>query len=428
MADLSAFRINGVIDTSKNCLDNISAMCTAAGCWISYDTSSALWTVIINNAGTSSWSFNNSNIVGNINVSGTGIDQLYNAVEIQYPLEDVRGSIDYANLSLDPSLWNPNETYKLLSLQTDLVNNPVQAQYIAQVQLKQNRVDKIVNFTTDYSALGIRAGDLIDLTVDMYGYTNKMFRVISVIENDDPNNGITLDITALEYDATVYDASNLTYTARVTSTGITPIANNAAVGASIDEATAQALKRLGVAAFVAAHAGTAAGGANGVAACFQSAINNGFPGTNTVNGILINTRINFNLSQTGFLQGLKIKAAELIYSLPYGNWSYSGGSIDGYLPCIVQLYYGAVDNTSDNPIGGLTLLGTQYCNSGGTGQVSFLLDNPDWGYYKFVILPSVYKAPGVGTLTPTVINTCLNDKPGGTATLGVLGIWVNATQ
>jgi hypothetical protein len=229
MAQQSAFRINGVIDTSKNCLDNITAMCTAAGCWVSYDVSSSLWSVIINNVGTSKFSFNNSNILGNINVSGTGIDQLYNEVEVQYPLADINNTIDYANLSYDTSLWNPHETYKLLSIQTDLVNNPVQAQFIGQVQLKQNRVDKIVNFSTDYSALGLKAGDLVDLTVEMYGYTNKMFRIITIIENDDPNAGITLDITALEYDPDVYSSAGLTYTDRTTSTGITPISNNSAV-------------------------------------------------------------------------------------------------------------------------------------------------------------------------------------------------------
>jgi hypothetical protein len=191
-----------------------------------------LWTVIINRAGNSVFSFNNSNIIGAINVSGTGIDQLYNAVEVQYPLADIGGTTDYANQSLDETLWNPHETYKVLSIQSDLINNPVQAQYIGQVQLKQNRLDKIVTFSCDFSALGLKAGDLIDLTVEMYGYNQKMFRIMSIVENDDPNNGITLDITALEYDPDIYDSAGLTYTARATATGITPINSNAAAQAS----------------------------------------------------------------------------------------------------------------------------------------------------------------------------------------------------
>jgi hypothetical protein len=238
MADITAFRINGVIDTSKKCLDNLNAMCLASACWISFDVSSGLWKVIINRAGNSVFSFDNSNIIGSINVSGTGIDQLYNAVEVQYPLEDIGGTVDYSNQSLNETLWNPHETYKVLSIQSDLINNPVQAQYIGQVQLKQNRLDKIVTFSADYSALGLKAGDLIDLTVDMYGYNQKMFRIITIVENDDPNNGITLDITALEYDPDIYDQAGLTYTARTTATGITPIGANSAVqGANVASQT-----------------------------------------------------------------------------------------------------------------------------------------------------------------------------------------------
>jgi hypothetical protein len=232
MTDISAFRINGTVDTKNTALSNLTAMTTACACWVSYDVTTSLWCVIINKPGTSKFAFNNSNIIGNINISGTGIDQLYNNVEIQYPLSDIKSTTDYQNLSLDPSYWNPNELYKLLSIQTNLINNPVQAQYIGQIQLKQNRIDKIVTFTTDYTALGLKAGDLIDLTVDMYGYTNKMFRIISIVENDSTEGAITLDITALEYDAAVYDSTGLTYTARASANGITPITNNSQAIAS----------------------------------------------------------------------------------------------------------------------------------------------------------------------------------------------------
>jgi len=231
MPQQSSFVINGIIDTSKNVLSNIDALCQASGCWISYDVSVGQWAVIINNTGSSVFSFDNSNIIDNITISGTGIDQLYNSVTVQYPLQDLAGDIDYANLTLDPSLRFPNENDNNLSLQTNLVNNPVQAQFMGQIALKQNRVDKVITITTDFSAIGLKAGDIIDVTEDMYGYTNKLFRVITIDENDGNDGSITLTITALEYDATVYDASGLTYTNATSASGIVPYNSNSAIQA-----------------------------------------------------------------------------------------------------------------------------------------------------------------------------------------------------
>jgi hypothetical protein len=226
MPQQSSFVINGVVDTSKNVLSNIDALCQASGCWITYDVSIGQWAVIINNTGSSVFSFDNSNIIGNITVSGTGINELYNSVTVQYPLQDLAGDIDFANLTLDPALRFPNENDNNLSLQTNLINNPVQAQFMGQIALKQNRIDKVITLSTDFGAIGLKAGDIIDVTQEMYGYTNKLFRIITIDENDAADGSINLTITALEYDATVYDASGLTYTNATSASGVVPYNSN----------------------------------------------------------------------------------------------------------------------------------------------------------------------------------------------------------
>ena len=229
MPTIPAFKINGVIDTSKTVISNIDAMCKASGCWITYDSTTAHWNVVINKAGYSSFSFNDSNILGSINITGTGLDQLYNSVEVTFPSQDLLNSQDSVNLSLDPTLRYPNESGKQLTMSLDLVNNPVQAAYIAAIELKQNRCDKIIQFKTDYTALTVRAGDLIDVTSSMYGFNSKVFRVTKITEEDNDDGTIQLGITALEYDDSVYDASGLIYTARTTSTGVVPKNLNSAL-------------------------------------------------------------------------------------------------------------------------------------------------------------------------------------------------------
>lgn len=230
MATLTnAFQINGVVDTKQSVLANLNTLCTSSGCWLSYDVNTGLWSVVINRAGTSVKSFDDSNIIGNINISGSGINELYNAVSIEFPHKDLRDQTDYIDLEIPAADRFPNEIDNTLNIKLQTVNDPVAAQYIASVELKQSRVDKIIEFRSDYTALGLKAGDIIDITSDVYGYTNKEFRITKIVESDPGDGSIQLSITALEYDADVYDDSNLVRIERTKKTGIVPKASNTAL-------------------------------------------------------------------------------------------------------------------------------------------------------------------------------------------------------
>lgn len=221
----NTFGINGVISTDKTVVQNMNTLATAAGCWMTYDVHDGKWSVIINRAGTSVAAFNDSNIVGSISISGTGLTELYNSVSIQYPHKDLQDQTDYIDLTIPSEQRYNNELDNRLNMEIDIINNPIQAEYIAGIELKQSRVDKVIQFRTDYSKLGLKAGDLIDITSEMYGYTNKMWR-ITKIEEDDSTGELLLSITALEYDASIYDTSTLSREARSKATGIPAKINN----------------------------------------------------------------------------------------------------------------------------------------------------------------------------------------------------------
>jgi hypothetical protein len=218
------FQINGVVSTDKSVLQNINAICTAAGCWMTYDITEGKWSVIMNRAGSSIASFTDANIIGGITVSGKGINELYNSVTIEFPHKDLRDQTDYIDFDIDSAKRFPNELDNKLNLSTDLANDPIQAQYIAGAELKQSRVDKVIQFRTDFSMLGLKAGDLIDITSSMYGYSGKVFRITRLEEDD--SDVLQLSITALEYDADVYSTADLNRKIRSKKTGITPKAAN----------------------------------------------------------------------------------------------------------------------------------------------------------------------------------------------------------
>ena len=233
----SQFLINGVIDTSKTVIQNLQSITAASGCWLSYDIAQGKWAVTINQAGSSVASFNDSNIIGGINISSTGLTELYNSVEIEYPHKDLKDRKDYITFSIADGSRYPNEPDNVLELQTDLVNDPVQAAYIASRELKQSRVDKVIEFRTDFSKLGLKAGDLIDVTNAPYGYTNKVFRIVSIQEDDADDGVLSLSIQALEYDADVYSTAGLERKDRFVDNGIITKDKNTATKSSDNQAT-----------------------------------------------------------------------------------------------------------------------------------------------------------------------------------------------
>jgi len=236
------FSINGVLSTDKTVLQNLNDLCTAASAWLTYDISTGRWSVIINRAGTSIASFNDSNIIGNINVSDRGLNELYNAVSVEFPHTDLRDENDYVDLEIDPSELYPNEVKNTLNIQISCLNNPVQAALIGSIELKQSRVAKIIEFRTDFSKLGLKAGDLIDVTSSMYGYTSKVFRIIKLQEDD--TEGLEISITALEYDANVYSTAGLVRKERTKRTGIILASQNEQIQLSNDIDAGAQLTRL----------------------------------------------------------------------------------------------------------------------------------------------------------------------------------------
>lgn len=197
------YACNGVIDTSKPVWKNIENIANSAGSWVTYDSTTGKYEAVVNQAGTSAHSFTDTNIIGAIKVNGTGINELYNSVEVQFPLTDVKDSSDYVTATTPSVDLKQDEPDNKLSLTYPLVNNPLQAIRLGLLELKQSRVDLIVEITTDFHENDVKAGELIDITNDIFGWTNKIFRVLQVKEVDNSKD-LLYTITALEYDADVY--------------------------------------------------------------------------------------------------------------------------------------------------------------------------------------------------------------------------------
>lgn len=219
------YQINGVLSTGDTVKNNIDKIVQGCNCWTSFDYSAGQWKVIINRAATvgelaSAFKFNDDNIIGDVGITATNLEDLYNQLEVEYASRIIRDQNDYFRGEIDPSEMNDLEPVNNLSMRLDLVNNALHAARVGLIELKGSRVDLIITFRADYSAIQCEAGDVVKITNDVYGFTDKLFRISKLREVEDEGGAITVEITALQYDATVYTDEELFDSAAVEGSGI----------------------------------------------------------------------------------------------------------------------------------------------------------------------------------------------------------------
>lgn len=230
------YQVNGVIstgDTVKNNLDKISIACEA---WTSFDYSAGKWRLVANRAATAgeltnAFVFNDDNILGEVGITSTNLEDLYNNLEVEFASRKIRDQNDYYKAAIDSSARNLLEPDNKLSLRLEMVNNPLQAGRIGLIELKQSRADLIITFNADYSALQCEAGDVVKVNNEVYGFTDKLFRISKLREVEDEVGGLTVEVTALEYDSTIYTDEVLEDSADTPGSGIPTFGGSASLPA-----------------------------------------------------------------------------------------------------------------------------------------------------------------------------------------------------
>lgn len=217
------YRINGVLDAGQSVLSNIDRIMSACDSWMAYNAALGQWSVVVNQPQATSYAFNDDNIIGEIRVSATDITSSINQVEARFPFKENRDQAAFVNLelqTLNPSLLYPNEPVNKYSITYDLVNDSVQANYLANRLLEQGREDLIVSFSTTYYGIQVNAGDVVSVTNADYGWSSKLFRVMKVNEASLPDGSLGAKLELNEYSAAVYDNFDITQYSPVPNSGL----------------------------------------------------------------------------------------------------------------------------------------------------------------------------------------------------------------
>jgi len=204
------YRINGVLDAGQTVLSNIDRIMTACDSWMTYSAALGQWSVVINKSESAAYAFTDNNIIGDIRLSATDITSAINQVEARFPFKSNRDQASFVNLQTPSGLLYPNEPVNKYSITYDLVNDSVQAQYLANRLLEQAREDLIVSFNTTYYGIQVDAGNVVSVTNADYGWNAKLFRVMKVNEASLPDGSLGARLELSEYNSQVYDDYDIT--------------------------------------------------------------------------------------------------------------------------------------------------------------------------------------------------------------------------
>jgi hypothetical protein len=219
------YRINGPVDTSQNCLDNLQFLVDSCDSWLQYSELTGKWRVVMNKAYDQApnaqvlndlFLVDSSNLVGGIDISPIDLNETYNQLEVAYPNTNVKDQTDYQIVDLFtefPSVLSENEAVNRLNVTLPYVNNAVQAKYLGVRRLFQSREDLVITFKLDFSGIQVEAGDVIRVNHEQYGWgplegnpsnPSKLFRVNSVAEEKDLEGNLFAVVQAFEYNGTVF--------------------------------------------------------------------------------------------------------------------------------------------------------------------------------------------------------------------------------
>lgn len=214
------YRINGVLDAGNSVLSNIDRIMSACDSWMTYNAALGQWSVVVNKAESTAYAFDDDNIIGEIRVSATDITSSINQVEARFPFKENRDQAAFVNIETPSGLLYPNEPVNKYSVTYDMVNDSVQAHYLANRLLEQAREDLIVSFSTTYYGIQVDAGDVVSVTNTDYGWNNKLFRVMKVNEASLPDGSLGAKLELSEYNAQVYDDQDITQFTPVPNSGL----------------------------------------------------------------------------------------------------------------------------------------------------------------------------------------------------------------
>jgi len=204
------FECNAILETDRAVLENTKVLLSGFRGLMPY--SNGQYGVIVEDEGSSTFSFNESHIIGGISIQGQTKKGQFNRViavfdnpnanwqsdQIEYP---PTGSADEATyLAADGGI----ELEKRITL--DTITDTYTAQDIAEIALKRSRNSLACTFVSTSEALNVSVGQIVDVTHSTPAWDEKPFRVNAMSLRMDG----TVSVELIEHQDSIYPWSTKT--------------------------------------------------------------------------------------------------------------------------------------------------------------------------------------------------------------------------
>ena len=225
-SDINIFDCNAVIDTSKKVLDNVRDVVRGMRGYLPYVQGK--YKLVIETTGTASVSLNEDDIIGGYALASPTKNSKFNRVIVSYINPDRNFQVDEVQFPPidDSSLPSEDQhaTMKtadggfLLENRSDFrtITSTYQAEEMAEIILRRSREALGLSINCNFKAYELHIGEIVNVSLTSLGFSNKAFRVITMIFNED----YTISLNLVEYQASHYTWASKTQVSSTPSTNL----------------------------------------------------------------------------------------------------------------------------------------------------------------------------------------------------------------
>ena len=209
-SDINIFDTNAVIDTSRKVIDNVRDILRGCRGYLPYVQGK--YRLVIETTGSASVSLGEDDIIGGYSLASPTKNSKYNrgiatfinparnfqADQVTFPPTD-DSSLATADKHATMKAADGNF---LLEGKFDFktITSPYQAEEMSEIILRRSRESLGLNITCGFKAYELHIGDIVNITLSSLGFSNKAFRVLSMIFNED----YTISLTLVEHQDSFY--------------------------------------------------------------------------------------------------------------------------------------------------------------------------------------------------------------------------------
>ncbi len=191
------FKIGGKIDTKRNVTDNIRILLSTFRGTLLDNSTLITFSSQLDSA--SIFSFDESNVVGKISVTGTSVKNFYNAAVVDF-LDTTTWKKDTAQINNASYLAEDNNVKSEFKAKLALSPGRDYALDVARFVLDSSRNGVRLNVSSNASALVCVPNSVVTVTLPTFGYVARLFRVLEIVLNGDLSVGLSL----VEHDPGIY--------------------------------------------------------------------------------------------------------------------------------------------------------------------------------------------------------------------------------